>query len=57
MYFLARNFNTKMAEALDLPAGKQRIFVNFKIDKRGKIKDLKARATHKKLEEEALRVI
>ena len=55
--FLARNFNTKMAEALDLPAGKQRIFVNFEIDKRGKIKDLKARATHKKLEEEALRVI
>ena len=31
--------------------------VNFEIDKRGKIKDLKARATHKKLEEEALRVI
>jgi len=55
--FMAKNFNTKMAEALDLPAGKQRIFVNFKIDKRGEIKDLKARASHKKLEKEALRVI
>lgn len=55
--FMAKNFNTKMAASLDLPAGRQRIFVNFKIDKRGKVKGLEARASHKTLEKEALRVI
>ena len=46
-----------MAESLDLPKGKQRIFAGFTIDKQGFVTDVKARASHEKLEEEVIRVI
>ena len=35
----------------------QRIFVIFKIDKKGNIVNIEARAPHKKLKEEAIRVV
>ncbi len=37
--------------------GKQNIYVQFQIDKTGKVSDIKTRASHPKLEEEAKRVV
>jgi len=52
-----KNFNTKLANSLELGSGKQRIFIYFSIDATGKVVDVAARAPHPKLEEEAIRVI
>jgi len=52
-----KNFNTKLPENLGLLPGRKRIFVLFKIDKTGKVVDIRARAPHKELEVEAIRVI
>lgn len=54
--FVAKNFNTKLGDDLKL-VGEQRISVFFTIDNRGKIKNIKTRAPHKMLEDEAKRVI
>lgn len=51
------NFDTSLLNSLDLKAGKKRIFVSFKIDKKGNIIDVKARAPHEKLKEEVLSVM
>lgn len=51
------NFNSEKAKELGLEAGVKKIFVMFKIDKEGNIADVKSRAPHVKLEEEAIRVI
>lgn len=50
------NFDTGIGEELGL-SGKTRIVAQFKIDKNGNIVDLKTRAPHPKLEQEAQRVI
>ncbi|SFZ89428.1 TonB protein C-terminal [Flaviramulus basaltis] len=50
------NFNTKLAKELGLK-GRQRINVIFKIDTEGNIIDVRSRAAHPSLEEEAIRVI
>jgi predicted CopG family antitoxin len=50
------NFNTELADSLGI-TGRQRIFVSFKIDKQGLLKDIRARASHPAFEEEAKRVI
>jgi len=52
-----RNFNSTLATELNLSPGIKRIFVMFKINNEGYITNIKARAPHKKLEEEAIRVI
>jgi len=52
----AENFNTKVADKANL-TGKQRIFVQFKIDKQGNVANVKARAPHPDLVTEALRVV
>jgi len=52
-----RNFNLKIAKNLGLPDGIARISVIFKINKEGKVVDIRTRAPHPKLEEEAIRVI
>lgn len=52
-----RNFNVKIAKDLGLPDGIVRISVIFKINKEGKVVDIRTRAPHPKLEEEAIRVI
>lgn len=53
-----KSFNSELATDLGLPSGSiQRIFVMFKIDKNGDIVDVKARAPHKRLQEEAIRVV
>ena len=56
--FVSRRFNSELASDLGLTTGSiQKIFVIFKIDKYGNIVDIKARAPHKKLQTEAIRVI
>jgi len=55
--YINRKFNAGLAEELGLAPGVQRIFTLFKIDKNGNIVDIQARAPHKKLREEAIRVI
>ena len=56
--FVLKRFNGELASDLGLQSGSiQRIFVVFKIDKYGKISNIEARAPHKKLQEEAIRVI
>ena len=54
--FIGKNFKTSLASELGL-YGKQRIILNFKIDKEGKVTDAKARARYPDLEKEAIRVI
>lgn len=51
-----KNFNLGLADSLGV-TGRQRIFVSFKIDKEGLIKDVRARASKKEFETEAIRVI
>jgi bla regulator protein BlaR1 len=53
---VAKNFRISIADSLGIK-GKQRIFVQFKIDITGKVRDVKARASHNELEKEAQRVI
>ena len=52
---IGKNFNTSIADSL--PPGKKRVFVQFKIDKDGIIKDIKARGPSAELEQEAKRVV
>ena len=54
--FVNKNFNLDLAKQLNIKS-KQRISVAFKIAKDGSVFDVKARASHPKLEEEAIRVI
>lgn len=55
--FVGKKFNSELAESLNLAPGVQRISVLFKIDNSGNIVDVQARAPHKRLQEEAIRVI
>src|SRR5690554_3460953 len=50
------NFNTSIANDLNI-SGRQRIVVQFKIDKTGIVTDVRARAKHPELEAEAIRVV
>ncbi|CAM4331348.1 M56 family metallopeptidase [Gillisia hiemivivida] len=50
------NFNTNMGKELGL-TGQNRVIVQFKINKNGEIIEVRSRAPHPKLEEEAKRVI
>lgn len=54
--FISKKFNTDLAGELGL-SGIQKISVFFKIDKTGEIVDIKARAPHPRLEQEAIRVV
>ena len=53
---VAKEFNTKLANTHEL-TGRQRIYVQFKIDNTGNVTDVKARAEHSALEQEAARVV
>lgn len=56
--FVAKRFKGELGQELGLPKGSvQRIFVMFTIDKYGVVSNVKARAPHKKLQYEAIRVI
>ncbi|MBD0823677.1 M56 family metallopeptidase [Aestuariibaculum marinum] len=54
--FVGQNFNTDLANSFGLE-GKQRINVIFKINEEGNVVDVRARAPHPGLEEEAKRVV
>ncbi len=54
--FINKKFNTDLASDLGLD-GRQRIAVQFKIDKNGKVIDVRARAPHPRLEKEAISVV
>lgn len=54
--FVQANFNAGLAVDLGLE-GTQKIFVTFKIDRTGRVADIRSRAPHKRLEEEAKRVV
>ena len=56
--FVIKMFKTDIATELGLPIGStQKIFVVFRIDKTGMITEVKARAPHKLLQKEAIRVM
>ena len=54
--FVQKKFNTELANDLGLE-GRQRISVQFKIDKNGNVVDVRARAPHPRLEQEAIEVV
>ena len=54
--FVSKNFHTEITDELGL-TGSQRINVIFKIDSEGNIIDVRSRAPHPDLEEEAVRVV
>lgn len=54
--FVNENFNVNLAEDLGLK-GTNRVYVQFKIDKTGKVVDVRARAPHPDLQMEGERVI
>ena len=56
--FVSERFDANLSSDLGLASGSiQKIFVVFRIDKNGNIADIQARAPHKKLQDEAIRVI
>jgi len=44
--FVQDNFDMSITKDLGLSAGKKRIYVQFKIDKEGKVVDVRGRAPH-----------
>ncbi|QNJ97822.1 energy transducer TonB [Constantimarinum furrinae] len=55
--FVQKKFDAELANDLGLDAGRQRISVQFKIDKNGNVTNVRARAPHPKLEQEAIDVV
>jgi protein TonB len=55
--FVQRKFNSELANDLGLDPGRQRIAVQFKIDKNGNVTGVRARAPHPRLEQEAVDVV
>jgi hypothetical protein len=54
--FTMKNFNVGLSKELGLSKGAKKIWTIFRIDKKGNVVDVKARAPHPKLKEEAERV-
>ena len=54
---VSRKFNADLAADLGLAPGKKRIIVMFTINENGDITGIRARAPHKRLEKEAVRVV
>jgi protein TonB len=52
-----KKFNAELANELGLDPGRKRISVQFKIDKYGRVSDIRARAPHPRLKKEAIRII
>jgi protein TonB len=53
---VVRRFNSELAGDLGLSPGKKKIWVVFRIDPKGNITDVNARAPHPRLKKEAIRV-
>lgn len=54
---ISRRFDGAIVDNLNIESGTKRMWVNFSIDEYGNIFNINARGPHKKLEEEAIRVI
>ena len=54
---VGKNFDINLAQELGLTEGRQKVYVQFKIDKQGKVTDIRARGPHVRLEKEAVRVV
>ena len=54
--FVNKKFDTELAGELGL-SGRQRIAVQFKIDRNGNVVNVRARAPHPRLEQEAIKVV
>jgi protein TonB len=52
-----KKYNLQLPQELGLSPGKKKVFVQFKIDKDGKVSNARARGPHKRLEKEAIRVV
>ena len=52
-----KKYNVDLANELGLDPGKKKVYVLFKISKTGAITDVRARGPHKRLENEAARVV
>lgn len=55
--YFSKKFNSKLPNKLGLSRGRKRIFISFKISKKGRITDIVCRAPHKKIQEEVIRVM
>ncbi len=55
--FVSSNFSMKKIASLNLDPKLYRVAVQFKIDKQGKVVDVRARAAHNEIEKEAVRVV
>jgi protein TonB len=55
--FFSKNFDPALTQELGLLPGKKKIYVVFKINNKGKIGSINARAPHPLLEKEVLRII
>ena len=55
--YINKKFNSELAAEMGLTPGIQRIYTLFKIDKNGNVVDIEARSPHKRLQDEAIRVI
>ncbi|CAM1360674.1 BlaR1 peptidase M56 [Tenacibaculum sediminilitoris] len=51
--FLVDKFDDSLAKTLGLPSGRKRIYIQFKIDKKGNVTDIKVRAPHPTLKQHA----
>jgi len=54
---VGRKFNTELANELGLDPGKKKVYVVFKIDKKGNITNVRARAPHARLAKEGEKVV
>ncbi|KAA1245654.1 VIT domain-containing protein [Aquimarina sp. RZ0] len=54
---VSENFNADLGKDLNISNGIQRIYTQFTIDNKGRVTNIMARASHRKLEEEAIRVL
>ena len=55
--FFGSKFDVNLATQLGLDAGKKKLYVVFRIDKTGKVTNVKARGPHKRLEKEVVSII
>lgn len=55
--YAANNFDVSLAQNLGLTSGNKKLYINFLIDKNGEVLEAKARAPHKVLEEEGIRLV
>lgn len=53
----SKNFKHSIIKKLRLDPGNHRVFINFKIDKEGNLKDISCRAPHEKIKDEVIRIM